>query len=209
MTYTEDLTWVIQFYNSWCGHCIKFSRAYKGLGNKTQHWDQFFRLGAVDCAYEENRDLCTRFNILGTPAIRSFAPHSHVSSQGAIFGVKETLAELVHEVLDVLEANERPVELQTVPEQSVTQLWKTVPGTVKALVVIIEPIGSYLGKESIMHLLPNLQAVTVRRASTSNRMLVERWKVNGREPALVFLDRSFPGQHGKLGIQSLIISTVL
>ncbi|GAV03938.1 hypothetical protein RvY_14298 [Ramazzottius varieornatus] len=202
LTYTEDLTWIIQFYNSWCGHCIKFSRTYKALGNKSQHWDQFLRIGAVDCAYEENRDLCIRFNILGTPAIRSFAPHSHVSSQGAVFQVKESLEDLVKDVLDVLETNKRPAELQTVPEQSVTQLWSTVPMSVTALAVIIEPIGSHIGKESIMHLLPNLHSLAVRRASASNRMLTERWNLNEKLPAIVFLDRHLPGQHGTLGLDA-------
>lgn len=30
--YNSSSAWLVQFYNSWCGHCIKFSPVWKQLG---------------------------------------------------------------------------------------------------------------------------------------------------------------------------------
>uniref|UniRef100_A0A3B5ABZ0 Thioredoxin domain-containing protein n=1 Tax=Stegastes partitus TaxID=144197 RepID=A0A3B5ABZ0_9TELE len=61
---------VVEFYASWCGHCIAFSPVYKSLARDIKEWKPAVNLAAVDCASEENRKVCTSYKIRGYPTIK-------------------------------------------------------------------------------------------------------------------------------------------
>ncbi|XP_055327806.1 sulfhydryl oxidase 2-like [Paramacrobiotus metropolitanus] len=201
---TGNVTWIVQFYNSWCGHCIKFAPTYKALAKKLQHWKDVVRLGTVDCSYNFNRPLCSRFQITATPAIRTFAPYSDSSSLGDLLEAERTVTGIMHQILDLMEFQSQREELASLPDKPIHEIWLNLPASVDALAVIVEPLGSYVGKESIMHLHPNLQAITARRAMSTNQKLLNSLKaMNHQPPFVVFLQRNLINQQGIIDLNTL------
>ncbi|OQV25321.1 Sulfhydryl oxidase 2 [Hypsibius exemplaris] len=200
---TESNLWIVQFYNSWCGHCIKFSPIYKALANRTQHWSAYLKLGVVNCADDLNRDLCTRFGIRQTPVLRLLTTGSHPANKGEDVEVRHSTTNLLQTVLDVMEYQRTPRELQPLPEQRVGELWASLPRSVNEVAVIVEPIGSHVGKEALLHALPNLHAIALRRAHNNNRALLDSLNVNERTTFVMFLDRLHPDEKGLVTLESL------
>ena len=65
------VSWMIELYSSWCGHCQHFAPAMKELGKDVKQWSSVVRIGVLDCtASKENQDTCSKFNIGGYPTIR-------------------------------------------------------------------------------------------------------------------------------------------
>uniref|UniRef100_A0A3Q1H023 Thioredoxin domain-containing protein n=1 Tax=Acanthochromis polyacanthus TaxID=80966 RepID=A0A3Q1H023_9TELE len=61
---------VVEFYASWCGHCIAFSPVYKSLARDIKEWKPAVNLAAIDCAAEDNRKVCAAYRIRGYPTIK-------------------------------------------------------------------------------------------------------------------------------------------
>ena len=66
-------TWV-QFYNSWCGHCQKFSPIFKSLATDVKEWSSVVKLAVIDCAEDRNAEICRDFEIYMYPSLRYFPP---------------------------------------------------------------------------------------------------------------------------------------
>ena len=47
--------WLLEFYSSYCGHCISFAPTFQRLSNSIKEWNRFVRLGVLDCAPSMNR----------------------------------------------------------------------------------------------------------------------------------------------------------
>lgn len=86
----------IEFYNSWCGHCIRyverqkagymlihndmmshfrFAPVWKEFAKDIQEWHSVVELAVVDCAEDRNRDICREMEIYMYPSIRYFWPN--------------------------------------------------------------------------------------------------------------------------------------
>jgi len=68
----KDTVFFIEFYSSWCGHCIHFAPIWRQLAADTYQWSRVVQLGAINCASEENFPVCTAYEIKGFPTIKFF-----------------------------------------------------------------------------------------------------------------------------------------
>ncbi|EQC36696.1 hypothetical protein SDRG_06130 [Saprolegnia diclina VS20] len=61
--------WLIDFYAPWCPHCRHFAPHYEAVAD---HYapSPSIHFGAVDCTV--HGDICSRYEILGYPALRAF-----------------------------------------------------------------------------------------------------------------------------------------
>ena len=72
----SETAWMVEFYSSWCGHCIRFAPTFKEMAKYTagkvskcskimqnyaiqavslhSGWKSMMRVGAIDCAQDEN-----------------------------------------------------------------------------------------------------------------------------------------------------------
>nr|XP_030731470.1 sulfhydryl oxidase 1-like [Globicephala melas] len=62
--------WAVEFFASWCGHCIAFAPTWKALAKDVKGWRPALNLAALDCAQETNTAVCRDFDIPGFPTVR-------------------------------------------------------------------------------------------------------------------------------------------
>jgi thiol oxidase len=63
---------LIQFYNSWCGHCIAFAPTFKSFAEDIKDWTHLITISVVDCAQEINTKLCRNMEINVYPTLKTF-----------------------------------------------------------------------------------------------------------------------------------------
>ena len=73
--YDKEHASLVEFYNSYCGFCRRFAPTWKRLAEDILGWRSLVVVAAIDCARDENSDICREFEIMAYPTIRYFAPH--------------------------------------------------------------------------------------------------------------------------------------
>ncbi|KAM4629770.1 sulfhydryl oxidase 1 [Polymixia lowei] len=168
---------VVEFYASWCGHCIAFSPIYKSLARDIKEWKPAVDLAAIDCAVEENRKICIDFGIRGYPTIKFFHAYSTSDSTGQAFkGFPREVRGLRQNVIDRLEAHEEhwpPAcpPLEPTSQAEIDSFFET--NNVEHLALIFEDSDSYVGREVTLDLL-QYDNVAVRRVLRSEEGLVAK-----------------------------------
>lgn len=66
---------VVEFYNTFCGHCRRFAPHWKRFARDIRDWRPVVRVAAIDCAADINSQLCRDYEVMGYPTIRYFGPH--------------------------------------------------------------------------------------------------------------------------------------
>ncbi|XP_024134693.1 sulfhydryl oxidase 1 [Oryzias melastigma] len=168
---------VVEFYASWCGHCVSFSPIYKSLARDITEWRPAVTLAAIDCASEENRKICVDYKIRGFPSIKFFQAYSKEDSYGTTYsGFPRDISGLRHAIIDSLEAHGEPwppacPPLEPISQAEVDVFFGTNP--VQYLALIFEESKSYIGREVILDLL-QFENITVRRVLSSEVGLVTK-----------------------------------
>lgn len=70
--YEQKNSWVIEFYNSWCGFCQRFAPSWKALATDIRNWKDKVNVGAIDCADDDNNVICRDFEVMAYPTLRYF-----------------------------------------------------------------------------------------------------------------------------------------
>ncbi|KAH8319978.1 hypothetical protein KR074_010554 [Drosophila pseudoananassae] len=65
---------LVEFYNSYCGHCRNFAPTYKKLAEQLLPWSEVVIVAAIDCAAEENNGICRTYEIMAYPTLRYLSP---------------------------------------------------------------------------------------------------------------------------------------
>lgn len=74
----KNTTFMVQFYNTYCGHCQMFAPIYKELASRLKNWTQIVQIAGVDCSKDENVITCSENKIDGYPTILIFPPNARV-----------------------------------------------------------------------------------------------------------------------------------
>ncbi|KAH8297477.1 hypothetical protein KR044_012734 [Drosophila immigrans] len=65
---------LVEFYNTYCGHCRRFAPTYKELAQQLLAWQDVIIVSAIDCAAEENNGICRTYEVMGYPTLRYMGP---------------------------------------------------------------------------------------------------------------------------------------
>nr|XP_055023808.1 sulfhydryl oxidase 1 [Misgurnus anguillicaudatus] len=178
--FSSSSAMVVEFYATWCGHCVAFSPVWKSLARDIKEWKPAVDLAAIDCADEKNRRVCIRFGITGYPSLKFFPAYSSNTSTGQdLRGIPRDVGGLRHYIIEKLEMRDQtwppacpPLEIAS--EAEIDSFFQT--STVKYLALVFENKNSYVGREVTLDLL-QYENVAVRRVLDTETSLVSRFGV--------------------------------
>nr|XP_020450837.1 sulfhydryl oxidase 2 [Monopterus albus] len=194
--------WLVQFYSSWCGHCIQYSTTWKTLAQDVKDWQQAISVAVVDCAQEENFDVCKEYNVKFYPTFKYFRAHSPPTDRGTTYTGADRRVQSVRQLMvNILQNHTRldwPDHCPPLDPHSSEELLPLLGQRSNHFTaVIIEEPDSYVGREVILDLL-QYSGVQVKRALSSDRPLLDALKIT-TFPSIYLLHPN--GTHTHLHVQ--------
>ncbi|XP_013774939.1 sulfhydryl oxidase 1-like [Limulus polyphemus] len=188
----KDNAWVIEFYNSWCGACIRFAPTWKEFAKDIKGWKNVVSAGAVNCADEENLKLCRDYDVNKFPSIRHFWANVDKNNIGKDANHKENVEALRHQLIDFLTlSSDLPTpkdwpSLVPLGAKTIDDVWKTVPQQISQVFLLIESPSSYIGKEVILDMSAekNIQILCI---DLNNKVLLAQLLRKEKIPSSSFL----------------------
>ncbi|NXW00245.1 QSOX1 oxidase, partial [Fregetta grallaria] len=99
--------WAVEFFASWCGHCVHFAPTWRALAHDLREWRPAVMLAAIDCADEANQQVCANFGITGFPTLKFFRAFSKKAEDGIrITNPSATVEDLRHAIITNLEQSQ-------------------------------------------------------------------------------------------------------
>ncbi|XP_070689940.1 sulfhydryl oxidase 2 [Pempheris klunzingeri] len=174
--------WLVQFFSSWCGHCIQYSSTWKALAQDVKDWQQAISVAVLDCAQEENFDVCKEYSIKFYPTFKYFRAHSPATERGTTYrGADREIQSVRQLMVNILQNHTKldwpdhcpPLE----PYSSVELLPLLGQRSDHYTAIIVEEPDSYVGREVILDLL-QYSGVEVKRALSSDLPLLDALKIS-------------------------------
>ncbi|XP_068831060.1 sulfhydryl oxidase 2 [Capricornis sumatraensis] len=177
-TANSSAAWLVQFYSSWCGHCIGYAPTWRALAADVRDWAAAIRVAALDCAEEKNQEVCRTYDIHFYPTFRYFKAFTKDFTTGENFkGPDRELQTVRRTMINFLQNHTDSTRPPACPSLDPIR-----PGDVLSLLdkrgdryvaVLLEDDSSYVGREVILDLIP-YESIEVRRALGSDAAFVQK-----------------------------------
>uniref|UniRef100_A0A8C8AMS1 Sulfhydryl oxidase n=1 Tax=Otus sunia TaxID=257818 RepID=A0A8C8AMS1_9STRI len=172
--------WAVEFFASWCGHCVHFAPTWRALAHDLREWRPAVMLAAIDCADEANQQVCNNFGITGFPTLKFFRAFSKKAEDAIrITNPSATVEDLRHAIITNLEQSQDAwppacPPLEPASAEEVRTFFQRNKDQYLAL--IFEKSDSFVGREVALDML-QYENVAVRRVLSSEEELVEKFGV--------------------------------
>lgn len=189
--------WLVEFYSSWCGHCIDFAPAFRELANDVKDWGTVIKIAAVDCALNENARLCRDYEVMAYPTLKFFPAFSTATQLGIRPEERSKKVDIIrHSMIDFVEQQTRLgagashwPQLGPIGNSTLQQLWNDYRGH-KTLILLFEAPrkGEYWSRELILDFFPLKIYPPIVRVTSDRDDLMNHFKINSL-PTLVLADQ--------------------
>ncbi|XP_056136970.1 sulfhydryl oxidase 2 [Lampris incognitus] len=203
----SSCAWLVQFYSSWCGHCIQYSSTWKALAHDVKDWARAIRIGVLDCAQEENFHICKEYNIHFYPTFKYFRAHSPPTDLGTTSrGADRDVQTVRRLMIDFLQNHTKLKWPDLCPVLDPYSSLEVLPllgqRSDHHTVLIIEEPQSYIGREVILDL-SLYSGLVVRRVLSTDLLLVDKLEITAF-PSAYLLGSN--GAHTDLEVQKRLRS---
>uniref|UniRef100_A0A336K3J4 Sulfhydryl oxidase n=1 Tax=Culicoides sonorensis TaxID=179676 RepID=A0A336K3J4_CULSO len=184
---------LVEFYNSFCGHCKRFAPLYNQIAANMSLWyPDILQVTALDCSVEENSDTCREFEVMAYPTLRYFPPHYKQGEKKLGLAIEHLDAK---KVIDIVVGNitteQNPPShwpsFKFLLETNKELLFSQVPAEVKYLFLFYESNSSLLGSKLILDL-NQVKECQLKRINFESPFVVEYGL--GSNSRLVVLNRA-------------------
>ncbi|OCT65283.1 hypothetical protein XELAEV_18041522mg [Xenopus laevis] len=196
--FNSSSAWLLEFYSSWCGHCINYAPTWKALARDVRDWEPAIKIGVLDCAEEDNYGACKDFGVTLYPTFRFFKAFTKEFTQGENYkavGDREiqTVRQVIIDFLQTSPAESKPQawpSLEPISSSEISSLLTQKQSHYTA--IIFESEESYEGREVILDLI-QYSNIVVRRALPSDKPILEKLGI-GSVPSCYLIQPN--GLHG-------------
>lgn len=195
----NSVAYMVEFYNTYCGHCQAFAPVYKQLATRVKNWTIVARVAGVDCAQDINVNLCTDNNILGYPTILFFPPRAHKDNPAdkpidyrslqydwTIDGLKESIIDNLYNLTQSHRPHHQALRaLHHIDEANLNEVKQIFQDSEshdhiinepqkRDFMIVIEKENSYLGRELILDYIRISDRLELRRMILNNTNLLKQ-----------------------------------
>uniref|UniRef100_A0A5S6R5B5 Sulfhydryl oxidase n=1 Tax=Trichuris muris TaxID=70415 RepID=A0A5S6R5B5_TRIMR len=193
--YGKPNIWFVLYYSSYCGHCVNFAPTWQEVAGSAVEWSSAVRVGAMNCALDENLAKCQEHDIEGYPVLKMFLPQSAEASAGQDVSLLRRTANSLTSMMayeaGVYYRQMRPSgwpDFSYVPD---SETWSTLFRSneqARYMVVVFQTTEDKeaLGEQLVLRYANFNETVLVRLATTEHVYLKENHLAI---PALVIYDR--------------------
>lgn len=217
--------WLVEFYSSWCGHCIHFAPVFKELAAEVFEWRDVISVAAIDCANEANMPTCREYEIMGYPSLKFFAPSTPAGDMGVmseardktVDGMKRDMVDFVQKLEESEEGRANSMWPNLVPyvpkDTSLSDLWSSSPPPLYTLLFFDD--DSHISREVMLDMFlsnAKLKApIQMRRILPADQTKPLLQKLNiEKVPVIVAVNQDLsevevlPGEPSRKGWQTAI-----
>lgn len=153
--YGQSHALLVQFYNSYCGHCRGFAPKFKEMASDLMRWKKVIKMAVIDCSIEENNEICRQFEIMAYPSLR-YLQENYAKGNGNVgekIQATETVAQLKEQLIHKLHSEKSQGRLPTAPSfdiayyASYKSAVSNVPASVLYTFLVFENENSTIGSE--------------------------------------------------------------
>ncbi|XP_072746521.1 sulfhydryl oxidase 2 [Anoplolepis gracilipes] len=192
--YGSTRSWLVEFYNSWCGFCYRFAPTWKALASDILSWNDIVVVAAIDCAEDDNNPICREYEIMHYPMLKYFSVNAHPPSLGLVIEKGDNIDSVKHNLINRLQTEQQEGRGSTWPNITpyrnveITDIWRTTSNNVRYFFFIFENTDSHLGTEVILDL-HRISSLQIRRVTSDNELLCVMNKVT-KFPTLIAFGRN-------------------
>ncbi|KAL3870288.1 hypothetical protein ACJMK2_038364 [Sinanodonta woodiana] len=166
----SESAWIVEFYNSWCGHCINFAPTWKKLATDVKGWQPVINVGAIDCSSSENLPMCRKYDIKGFPTFKLFQFGAVEGDKGEEFQNQDFHALRMKMIDFVMQRTsyEKPKSWPKLePLESIDGIWNEAGDHHDYVALVFEDEKSYLGRAVVLDLCTEKRILIRRMLSDS------------------------------------------
>ncbi|CAL1262571.1 unnamed protein product [Larinioides sclopetarius] len=196
----KNNAWIVEFYNNWCGHCIRYAPTWKQFAREIRTWKKVIDVAVVNCNDAQNINLCRYYEVDSFPTIKLFWHHTAANDTGEILEGKRDILSLENRIVDYLETNWHrgvPKEwpnIQPFDKLNEAEIFDELHEARQSMMVFAEHPYNYVGRKVILDLSSQANFV-VRRILTDNQLIMKSLKIEVSNETIPLLMRLNPNYH--------------
>ncbi|XP_055938641.1 sulfhydryl oxidase 1-like isoform X2 [Argiope bruennichi] len=195
----KNNAWIVEFYNNWCGHCIRYAPTWKQFAREIRTWKKVIDVAVVNCNDAQNINLCRYYEVDSFPTIKLFWHHTTANDSGEMLEGKRDIISVENRIIDFLETNWNrgvPKEWPNIQplEKYSHEIFDELNEGKQSIMAFAEYPYNYVGRKVILDL--SFQTnLLVRRVLTRDEDIIKNLKIEVSNETLPVLMRLNPDSH--------------